>query len=64
MFKKIILSLSLVLSILISFAQKAKITGKVLSSKTGEPLIGATIAIDGRKKQFSLIKMEIIQYQD
>jgi hypothetical protein len=50
MFKKIILSLSLVLSIFTSFAQKAKITGKVLSSKTGEPLIGATISLDGRKK--------------
>lgn len=50
MFKKVILFLSLVLSILTSFAQKAKITGKVLSSKTGEPLIGATISIDGRKK--------------
>lgn len=51
MFKKIVLSLTFSLFILTTlFAQKAKITGKVLSSKTGEPLIGATIAIDGRKK--------------
>ena len=32
------------------FAQKAKITGKVLSSKTGESLIGATITIEGKNK--------------
>ena len=31
-------------------AQKAKITGKVISSKTGEPLIGATVSVEGTKK--------------
>ena len=37
----------------VSKAQKAKITGKVLSAKTGEPLIGATVSIDqfGRSTQ-------------
>lgn len=36
-----------------SKAQKCKITGKVLSAKTGEPLIGATVAIEqwGRTTQ-------------
>lgn len=39
--------------LLLSFnmwAQTGKITGKVLSSKTGEPLIGATVSIDSLKK--------------
>lgn len=33
-----------------SFGQNAKIVGKVLSSKTGEVLIGATISLDKSKK--------------
>ena len=33
-----------------SFAQTGKITGKVMSSKTGEMLIGATVSVDGTKK--------------
>ena len=51
MCKKIVLSLFVVLFSIIQIqAQKAKITGKVLSSKTGEALIGATITLDGAKK--------------
>src|SRR5436190_11496660 len=30
-----------------AFGQTGKITGKVISSKTGEPLIGASISIEG-----------------
>jgi len=51
MCKKIVLSLFVVLFSIVQIqAQKAKITGKVLSSKTGEALIGATITLDGTKK--------------
>ena len=51
MFKKIIFVLLVLLfSISQTHAQKAKITGKVLSSKTGEALIGATITLDGAQK--------------
>lgn len=32
------------------FAQQGKIVGKVISAKTGEVLIGATVSIKGNKK--------------
>jgi len=40
----------LVIFSLSAFAQTGKITGKVISSKTGQPLIGATISVDSIKK--------------
>ena len=46
--KKVCLFLSASLFLFLSLhAQNAKITGKVISSKTGEVLIGATISIGG-----------------
>lgn len=46
--KKVCLFLSATLFLFLSLhAQNAKITGKVISSKTGEVLIGATISIGG-----------------
>ncbi len=50
MLKKIIFSLLVLFFSVQIQAQKAKIIGKVLSSKTGEALIGATISLDGTKK--------------
>ena len=51
MVKKIVFSIAFAFLLMINgFAQKAKITGKVLSSKTGESLIGATITIEGKNK--------------
>jgi hypothetical protein len=31
-----------------AFSQSGKITGKVVSGKTGEPLIGASISVEGK----------------
>lgn len=45
-----LLILSLIVSLSV-FSQKSKITGKVISSKTGEVLIGATVSIDGKNKK-------------
>ena len=38
---------------LFSFAQSGKITGKIISSKNGEPLIGATVAIEKLNRALS-----------
>ncbi len=56
MSNKLLASLILILSVNIVLAQKGKITGKVISSKTGEALIGATISInvDSKKTQTDL----------
>jgi len=43
---KVILSLIYSLLIVTAFAQTGKISGKVISSKSGEALIGATVTID------------------
>ena len=53
--KKIVgLVITLVLfSFSFSFAQKAKITGKVINSKTGEPVIGATVSIPSIKRSIA-----------
>jgi outer membrane receptor for ferrienterochelin and colicin len=48
--KKIVALVSLVLICSTSFSQKAKITGKITNSKTGEPLIGATVTIVSLKR--------------
>ena len=42
----------LLTSATLSFSQTAKIVGKVLSAKTGEALIGATVSIEKIKKAF------------
>ena len=47
---KSILSISFLLITISLSAQKAKITGKVISQKTGDPLIGATVSLEGTKK--------------
>jgi TonB-dependent receptor len=52
--KKIVgLVIALVFSFSFSFAQKAKITGKVINSKTGEPVIGATVSIASIKRSIA-----------
>ena len=48
--KSIVILLALLFSLIQTEAQKGKITGKVLSSKTGEPLIGATVTLEGVKR--------------
>jgi outer membrane receptor protein involved in Fe transport len=49
--KKIILSfLAIVIVHATVLAQKGKITGKVISSKTGEALVGASVSIDYKNK--------------
>lgn len=49
--KRLLLSVFFFFALLISvYSQKAKITGKVISATTGEPLIGASISILGTKK--------------
>ncbi len=51
MMKRILFVSVVLISIMnIAVAQQAKITGKVMSSKTGEVLIGATVSIEGTKK--------------
>ncbi len=50
MFKKIILSISLLISTLLTVAQTGKIVGKIIDSKTGETLPGATVLIEGTTK--------------
>ncbi len=41
--RSILLAITLLLSSIVSFAQKGKIEGKVTDSKTGQPLIGVTV---------------------
>ena len=49
--KRIFFLLFLIISFgTFSFAQTGKITGKVINSKTGEPMIGVTITLKGTKK--------------
>ncbi len=49
--KRLLLSVFFFFALLFNgYSQKGKIIGKVLSSTTGEPLIGATISITGTKK--------------
>ena len=38
---------------LFSFAQSGKITGKIINSKNGEPLIGDTVAIEKLNRALS-----------
>lgn len=49
-FKQILLVLSLLLLPAVLFAQSGKITGKILDADTKEPLIGATVGIQGTTK--------------
>ena len=48
--KKLALAIIFLFFINLIFAQQSKIVGKVLSAKTGEVLIGATVSISGTKK--------------
>ncbi len=50
MFKKIALTLSISLIAIIANAQSGKIAGKIIDSKTGETLPGATVLIEGTTK--------------
>lgn len=50
MFKKITLTTTLIFLIIISQAQTGKIVGKIVDSKTGETLPGATVLIEGTTK--------------
>lgn len=47
---KISLLLIVLISPVLVFSQTGKLTGKVLSAKTGEPLIGATVTLQGKSK--------------
>lgn len=53
MFKKITLTTTLLFLIIISQAQTGKIIGKIVDSKTGETLPGATVLIEGTTKGVS-----------
>lgn len=53
MFKKYILTTSLFLLTVLSQAQTGKIVGKIVDSKTGETLPGATVLIEGTTKGVS-----------
>jgi TonB-dependent receptor len=50
MFKKITLTATLILLVLITNAQTGKIIGKIVDGKTGETLPGATVLIEGTTK--------------
>lgn len=50
MFKKITLTTTLIILAIISNAQTGKIIGKIIDSKTGETLPGATVLIEGTTK--------------